>query len=54
MVAWLAGTAAEVTRAINLAARQADDLVRCQTAVVPFFTDLDDDSAGWDAMKSSR
>lgn len=49
----LAGTAAEVTRAINLAARQAEDLVRCQTAVVPFFTDLDDDSAGWDAMKSS-
>jgi len=49
----LAGTAAEVTRAINLAARQANDLLRCDVTVVPYFTDLDDDSSGWDAMKSS-
>merc|ERR1719478_137493 len=49
----LAGTTAEVTRSINLAARQAEALLRSDVKVVPLFTDLEDDSAGWDAMKAS-
>lgn len=49
----LAGTAAEVTRSINLAGRVAADLKRNDMLLVPFFTDLDDDAAGWQAMKDS-
>lgn len=49
----LAGTAAEVTRSINLAGRVAADLKRNDMLLVPFFTDLEDDSAGWQAMKDS-
>jgi len=49
----LAGTAAEVTRAINLAARQANDLAKNDVSVIPYFTDLEDDSSGWNAMKES-
>jgi hypothetical protein len=47
----LAGTAAEVTRAINLAGRQGPELARLDVLLVPFFTDLADDSEGWRAMR---
>ena len=47
----LAGTASEVTRAINLAGRQGDELARLDVLVVPYFTDLADDSDGWRAMR---
>lgn len=49
----LTGTAAEVTRSINLAGRVGADLKRNDILLVPFFTDLEDDSAGWQAMKES-
>mmetsp|Transcript_36741 Transcript_36741/g.57433 ORF Transcript_36741/g.57433 Transcript_36741/m.57433 type:complete len:166 (+) Transcript_36741:101-598(+) len=49
----LAGTASEVTRSINLAARAAEGLQKNQVSIVPYFTDLSDDSAGWQAMKDS-
>ena len=49
----LAGTAAEVTRAINLAGRQGEELARLDVLVVPYFTDLADDSEGWRAMRDS-
>ncbi len=47
----LAGTAAEVTRAINLAGRQGPELARLDVLLVPYFTDLADDSEGWRAMR---
>lgn len=49
----LMGRASEVTRCINLAARAGPDLVRNDVTIVPVFTDLADDSAGWEAMKES-
>eukprot|EP00283_Hemiselmis_rufescens_P008056 CAMPEP_0173421642 /NCGR_PEP_ID=MMETSP1357-20121228/2680_1 /TAXON_ID=77926 /ORGANISM="Hemiselmis rufescens, Strain PCC563" /LENGTH=308 /DNA_ID=CAMNT_0014384583 /DNA_START=241 /DNA_END=1167 /DNA_ORIENTATION=- len=49
----LAGTASEVTRSINLASRVGNELKKNDMLLVPFFTDLDDDSGGWQAMKDS-
>lgn len=37
----------QVTRCINLAARSGSDLLKCDVSIVPVFTDLDDDTAGW-------
>ncbi|KAJ1480782.1 hypothetical protein T484DRAFT_2775039 [Baffinella frigidus] len=50
-VVLLIGRASEVTRCINLAARSGSDLLKCDVSIVPVFTDLDDDTAGWQAMK---